>query len=69
MADKFFSWMRPGRKLKVKYQIPNPDYDYNRRKTTQQSEVNRILDKIGKSGYDSLSLEEKDTLFKMGKNK
>ena len=35
----------------------------------QQEEINRILDKIGKSGYDSLSGEEKDTLFKMGKKK
>jgi membrane associated rhomboid family serine protease len=69
MADNLFSWMKPRRKLKVKYQIPNPDYDYNRRKLSQQAEVNRILDKIGQSGYDSLSAEEKDTLFKMGKKK
>jgi len=69
IADKFFSWMKPGKKLKVKYNIPNPDYEYNRRKSYQQAEINRILDKIGKSGYDSLTMEEKDTLFKMGKRK
>jgi len=69
IVDKLFSWMKPGRKLKVKYQIPNPDYDYNRSKKSQQEEINRILDKIGKSGYDSLSGEEKDTLFNMGKKK
>lgn len=33
-----------------------------------QDEIDRILDKIAESGYDSLSKEEKDTLFKAGKN-
>lgn len=31
-----------------------------------QQKVNGILDKIGKSGYDSLSSEEKEFLFKQG---
>jgi len=69
VADKLFSWMKPRKKPKVKYHIPNPDYAYNRRKSSQQSEINEILDKIGQSGYDSLSMEEKDTLFKMSKKK
>jgi len=69
ITDKFFSWMKPGRKLKVKYHFPNPDYDYNRKKNNQQAEINQILDKIGKSGYDSLTLEEKEFLFKMGGSK
>jgi hypothetical protein len=69
IADKFFSVMKSGKKLKVKYNFPNPDYEYNRRKSGQQTEINRILDKIGKSGYDSLTVEEKDTLFMMGKKK
>src|ERR1035437_6260567 len=67
VADKLFSWMKPGRRLKVKYNIPNPEYEYNQHKMSQQSEINHILDKIGKSGYDSLTMEEKDTLFKMSK--
>lgn len=66
---KIFSWPITGRKLKVEYHQTNPDYDYNRKKTIQQTEINRILDKIGKSGYDSLTTEEKDTLFKMGNKK
>ena len=69
MIDTFFSWFRPRRKLKIKYNTANPDYDYNRRKGSQQEEINRILDKIGKSGYDSLSLDERDLLFKMGRKK
>lgn len=44
-------------------QDDNPDYDYNARKKAQQDEVDRILDKIRRSGYDSLTSEEKRTLF------
>jgi len=69
MMDKLFTVFKPRRKLRVKYNYTNPDYKYNRNKVAQQDEINRILDKIGKSGYDSLSGEEKDTLFKMGKKK
>jgi membrane associated rhomboid family serine protease len=69
ITDNFFSWFRPRRRLKIKYNSPNPDYDYNKRKVTQQEEINRVLDKIGKSGYDSLTYEEREILFTIGKNK
>lgn len=36
-------------------------------KTEKQKRIDDILDKISKSGYDSLSKEEKDFLFKAGK--
>ncbi|PKA83799.1 membrane associated rhomboid family serine protease [Ulvibacter sp. MAR_2010_11] len=36
-------------------------------KTNNQKKVDTILDKIGKSGYDSLTKAEKDFLFKAGK--
>ena len=39
------------------------DYDYNARKKEEEEEINKILDKINKSGYDSLSNQEKETLF------
>lgn len=39
------------------------DYDYNARRNEQEDEMNRILDKIKKSGYSSLSDEEKKRLF------
>jgi len=35
--------------------------------TYKQRKINAILDKISKSGYDTLSKEEKDFLFKQGK--
>ena len=69
MIAILFSWFRPRRKLKIKYNFPNPDYDYNRSKVSQLDETNRILDKIGKSGYDSLSFDEREMLFKMGRKK
>ena len=39
--------------------------DYN--KATRQRKIDAILDKISKSGYESLSKTEKDFLFKAGK--
>lgn len=41
----------------------NSDWDYNTRQKAKQEEVDRILDKIRKSGYESLTREEKNTLF------
>jgi len=69
LTDGFFSWFRPRKKLKIKYNSVNPDYDYNRNRASQQDEINRVLEKIGKSGYDSLTFDERDMLFKMGKKK
>lgn len=44
------------------------DWDYNARKKREQDEVDRILDKIRRSGYDSLTEEEKRKLFDKGKD-
>ena len=39
------------------------DEEYNARKRQNQEEIDAILDKIRKSGYDSLTKEEKQKLF------
>ena len=39
------------------------DQEYNARKRKNQEEIDAILDKIRKSGYDSLTKEEKKRLF------
>lgn len=39
------------------------DWSYNQRKRENQEEIDRILDKIRISGYDSLTKEEKKKLF------
>ena len=43
------------------------DYDYNARKKAQSEEIDRILDKLKKSGYGSLTAEEKKRLFDASK--
>jgi membrane associated rhomboid family serine protease len=53
------------KKMKVEYTKTSDDYEYNRIKAEKQAEIDRILDKISKGGYDSLTAEEKKTLFKM----
>ena len=44
------------------------DDEYNHQKAELQHEIDRILDKIAKSGYESLTKGEKETLFKMNRN-
>lgn len=44
------------------------DWEYNARKKKEQEEIDHILDKIRKSGYDSLTEEEKKKLFENGKH-
>ena len=62
-------------KLKVKYRKTKTtqttgrarytsDEDYNLNKKKEQARIDEILDKISKSGYDSLSKKDKDFLFK-----
>lgn len=68
IMDKIVSIFKPRPKVKVSYRRPINDLDrdieYNKHKKEKQQEVDIILDKIAKSGYDSLSKKEKETLFK-----
>lgn len=45
------------------------DWTYNQRKRENQEEIDRILDKIRMSGYDSLTKEEKRKLFDASNNR
>lgn len=47
----------------------NQDYEYNNKKMKQEEDINIILDKISKSGYESLTAKERKTLFKSSYNK
>lgn len=42
--------------------------DYAERRKSRQETIDKILDKISQSGYESLTAEEKDILFKASKN-
>jgi len=57
----------PKPNVKVTYRKPVNDIEYNRTKNQDQARMNEILEKISKSGYGSLTKEEKEILFKMGK--
>jgi len=46
---------------------PETDWDYRARKAEENNEINRILEKIKYSGYDSLSEGEKRKLFDASK--
>ena len=63
------TWRRKP-KMKVHYGSDTSrekDYDYNARKKAQSDEVDRILEKLKKSGYESLTTEEKKSLFDASK--
>lgn len=57
----------PKSKVKISYRKPLDDIEYNREKNQEKAKIDGILEKISKSGYDSLSKEEKEILFRMGK--
>ena len=46
---------------------PMTDEEYNVRKNVDQERIDRILEKISKSGYSSLTKEEKELLFQSSK--
>ena len=60
---------RPAKKPKMKVEKGGKaaDYEYNARKKQQSEEIDRILDKLKKSGYSSLTTEEKKRLFDASK--
>ena len=63
------TWSRKP-KMKVHYgsnASREKEYDYNARKKAQSDEVDRILEKLKKSGYESLTTEEKKSLFDASK--
>lgn len=66
MMDKIATWFKPGKeKMKVSYKRSADDIEYNKQKKEEQKEIDEILDKISKAGYDSLTAKEKELLFKM----
>lgn len=67
ILSKFGSMFSAKPKVKVSYKRPANEIDYNRQKNQEKEHMNQILEKISKSGYDSLTKEEKEFLFRMGK--
>lgn len=74
--NRFIDWVASGftvhrspkkPKMKVHYGDKAKDYEYNARKKQNSDEIDRILDKLRKSGYDSLTSDEKKSLFDASK--
>ncbi len=73
MMDSIASWFKPKSNLKTVHRSSKKKsyagktreefHTYN-----DQKKIDLILDKISKSGYESLTVEEKEFLFKAGKN-
>ena len=69
IIDFFAGMFKPKKNLKVTHKKVATEYEYNKIKVEHQQLVNKILDKISKGGYDSLTREEKETLFKESQKK
>jgi hypothetical protein len=74
-GNRFFNFKLPSLKKKRshKYTISSnyhyephymSDEEYNYQKKKNEEKINEILDKISKNGYDSLTQEEKEFLFR-----
>ncbi len=71
LMDMIVNIFKPKPKVRVTYRAPGKtetDYEYKKRKKEEQNQVDRILEKIARSGYDSLSNAEKEILFRQSKN-
>jgi membrane associated rhomboid family serine protease len=69
--DRFMDWLfsifKPKPKIKITYKRPVNDIEYNKANAQKQAEIDKILDKIAQSGYESLTKKEKEVLFKNSK--
>ncbi len=71
--DSFMSWFKPKSNLKTVHKTAKKSATASKTKTesdalNKQKKIDSILDKISKSGYESLTADEKAFLFKVGKD-
>ncbi len=65
--ERLFNTFKNKSKLKTVHKRARTDYEFNAGKSAQQKEIDKVLEKISKSGYESLSKKEKATLFSASK--
>ncbi len=68
--DGFVGMFKPRQKkskMRVEHARSETDWDYNKRRHSEQEEIDAILDKLKQSGYSSLSADEKKKLFDASK--
>ena len=57
----------PYEEVRDEPKVPRSDEDYNYQRAQKERDIDAILDKVAKNGYDSLTKEEKEFLFKNSK--
>ena len=70
LIDGFVGMFKPRQKkskMKVEHARNETDWEYNKRRHSEQEEIDAILDKLKQSGYSSLSADEKKKLFDASK--
>jgi len=71
LVDTIANWVKPKPKVRKVYSRKKANTPAQRAKranqASDQKRMDEILDKISRSGYDSLTKEEKDHLFKIGR--
>ena len=66
LLDNFFSLFKPKPKMRTAYKAKTrTEQEFHERKASEKATLDKILDKISASGYDSLTKAEKEFLFKM----
>ncbi|WP_026753119.1 rhomboid family intramembrane serine protease [Sediminibacter sp. Hel_I_10] len=72
LTDSISNWFKPKSKLKTVHRNQSKGYaGYNKKEFNElnkQKKIDAILDKISKSGYESLTKDEKAILFQAGKD-
>ena len=63
LIDRVANLFKRSPKMKVSYRKGKTDEQYNQQRHSNEVEIDRILDKIKQSGYNSLNDEEKKRLF------
>ena len=68
LIDKIVNLCKRKPKMSVTYGgRSNKDWEYNARKRQEEANIDAILDKLKRSGYGSLSADEKKQLFDASK--
>ena len=67
--QKLFKRKKTEKTYSAHQKPPRDDYEYADWKKQKENKTNRILEKISRSGYNSLTAAEKEFLFKQGKGK
>lgn len=66
ILDKMTNWFQPRPKMSVQMGDRQKDSEYNRKKKEHMQEIDQILDKMKRSGYEGLTVDEKKKLFNAG---